>query len=88
MRFTDDDAAILRMIIYPVQFESNPMNAVDRVIALLKRSENADRLSQAAVREAIEHGLASDAALENLIPQPHSEHVIRDFLREIARRWI
>lgn len=86
MNFNDKDAAVLRMVIYPILFEQNPLDAVERVIELTKRDEISRRLTRAALLEAIEHGLASDVELAKLLSQPHSEQVIRDFLGEIARQ--
>lgn len=53
-------AAILRMLIYPIQFESGPLNEVNRVAAQVVFADHS-RLSLSDVIAAIDAGLASDA---------------------------
>jgi hypothetical protein len=66
-------AAILRMLIYPIQFESDPLNGIDRVVAQVVFADHS-RLPLPDVIAAIDAGLASDAKLSELIPQsPHSD---------------
>src|ERR1039458_7819248 len=72
-------AAILRMLIYPIQFEADPLNGINRVLAQVVLA-NHSRLPLPDVIAAIDAGLASDAKLSELIPQSHSEAVIRGFL--------
>ena len=69
-------AAILRMLIYPIQFDADPLNGIDHVITQVVYAEHL-KLSLPDVIAAIDAGLASHAILSELIPQRHSEPVIR-----------
>ena len=83
--FDLDGDAILRALIYPVQFEADPLNGLDRVVAQVVFAEHL-RLPQPDVIAAIDAGLASHAKLSELIPQGHSEAVIRGFLSALRKR--
>ena len=78
-------AAILRMLIYPVQFEANPSDGIDHVIAQVVFADHL-KLSLPDVLAAIDAGLASHSKLSELIPQSHSEAVIRAFLSALRTR--
>lgn len=78
-------AAILRMLIYPIQFEVDPLSGIDRVVAQVVFADHS-RLSLPDVITAIDAGLASSAKLSELIPQSHSEVVIRGFLSALRAR--
>jgi predicted RNase H-like nuclease len=80
-------AQILRALIYPIQFDSEPASAssIERV---LKFSVFADHLkfTVADVIAAIDAGLASDDKLADLLPQNHPEAMIRNFLAAVRTR--
>ena len=78
-------AAILRMLIYPIQFEEDPLNGIDHVVAQVVFADHL-KLSLTDVIAAIDAGLASQASLSELIPQRHSEAVIRGFLSAMHMR--
>ena len=78
-------AAILRMLIYPVQFEANPSDGIEHVIAQVVFADHL-KLSLPDVLAAIDAGLASHSKLSELIPQSHSEVVIRGFLSALRMR--
>jgi hypothetical protein len=78
-------AGILRMLIYPIQFEADPLNGLERVVAQVVFAEHL-RLPLPDVIAAIDAGLASHAKLSDLIPQGHSEAVIRGFLSALRIR--
>ena len=59
-------AVILRMLIYPIQFEADPLNGIDRVITQVVYAEHL-KLSLPDVIAAIDAGLASHAILSELI---------------------
>jgi len=80
-------AAILRMLIYPIQFDSDPLSGIDRVVAQVVFADHL-RLPLPDVIAAIDAGLASDAKLSELIPQSHSEVVIRGFLSALRMRLV
>jgi hypothetical protein len=77
-------AAVLRMLIYPIQFEADPLNGIDRVVAQVFADHS--RLPLHDVIAAIDAGLTSSAKLSELIPQSHSEVVIRRFLSALRMR--
>jgi hypothetical protein len=83
--FDLDGDAILRALIYPVQFEADPLNGIDRVMAVVVFAKHLN-LALPDVLAAIDTGLASDARLSELIPQGHSEAVIRGFLSALRKR--
>jgi hypothetical protein len=70
----------LRVLIYPIQFEKDPLDGVDRVLTQI-----ADR-DPAEFAAAIDAGLQSNEMLSQVLPQPHPEPVIRAYLAEIRRR--
>jgi hypothetical protein len=78
-------AGILRMLIYPIQFEADPLNGIDRVLAQVVFADHS-RLPLPDVVAAIDAGLTSSARLSELIPQSHSEVVIRRFLSALRMR--
>lgn len=80
-------AAILRMLIYPIQFDEDPVNGIDRVVEQVVHAEHL-QLTVADVLAAIDAGLASQSRLSELIPQPHSEAVIRGFLSALRARLL
>ena len=79
------EKALLRGLIYPVQFEKNPVNGLERVMdqvvsAKAMDAEAPDYLS------AVEAALRSDERLAELLPQEHPESVIRAYLAEVHKR--
>ncbi len=78
-------AAILNALIYPVQFEREPVQGIDRVLRMVVFADHLN-LQVRDVIAAIDEGLASDAKLSELIPQGHSEAIIRDYLTALRIR--
>jgi hypothetical protein len=72
----------MRLLIYPVQFEKDPKDGIGRVIEFVVRDKI---LSPAEFIAAIKSALNSTEELSTLIPHPHSESIIRDYLRELER---
>ena len=73
-----------------MQFQKDPHDGIDGVLRLVveRRALDASPTDYlAAIREA----LASDEALDEFIPQDHSDSVIRQYLLElgiaIEKRW-
>ena len=85
MNFDLRAAAILRMLIYPIHFDANPLNGIDRVITQVVLVNDA-KLPRADVIAAIDAGLASNAKLSEIAPQSHSESTIRGFLSALRTR--
>jgi hypothetical protein len=85
--FDDNQKGLLRFLIYPVQFDGNPTDAVDRVLKrTFKSKKNSKNINSGEYLAAIEAGLRSDERLSDLIPQKHSESTIRAYLAECKRR--
>jgi hypothetical protein len=83
--FDPQAAAILRMLIYPIQFDADPLKGIDRVVSQVVFAEHL-KLTLPQVIAAIDAGLVSRASLSELIPQRHSESVIRGFLSAMRMR--
>jgi hypothetical protein len=73
------------MLIYPIQFDQKPENGIDRVLRMVVFADHL-KLQVPDVIAAIDAGLASDAALSELIPQGHPESVIRGYLAAVRAR--
>jgi hypothetical protein len=84
--FANDQKGLIRGLIYPIQFSRDPVDGVDHVLKVVvdRRAMGASRGDYAA---AVDAALSSDEPLSLLIPQPHSEAVIRAFLAELQRRF-
>ena len=76
---------LLRAILYVVQFEADPTRAVDRVLTQVIEP-GALGATRQAYRAALAQALASDEALATLIPQPHSETTIRQYVALLYQR--
>lgn len=85
MPLSTRSAALMRALIYPVQFDKNPLDAVDRVMDMVVTQHVLDA-TPAEFRAGIQEALTADDRLSRLIPQNHSEEVIRKYLAEIAHR--
>ena len=71
--------SLLRALIYPVQFDADPLGAIDRVFSQVIKSA-ALEASVEEYRQAVDAGLESTGRVSELIPQPHSESEIRAYL--------
>jgi hypothetical protein len=76
---------LLRALIYVVQFEADPTQAVDRVLTQVIEAGVLGATRQ-AYRVALAQALASDVALATLIPQPHPETTIRQYIALLSQR--
>jgi hypothetical protein len=81
----DDWKPLLRAIIYVVQFDADPTRAVDRVLSQII-DKGVLGASRQAYRDALAQALASDDTLATLIPQPHPETTIRQYLALLYQR--
>ena len=75
--------SVIRTLIYCVQFSADPTQAVDHVLQTVVAR---DDLGRDEYRDAIATALSSTEPLAGLIPQPHSEEVIRRFLELVLAR--
>ena len=71
--------SLLRALIYPVQFDADPLSAIDRVLSQVIKTAALDA-SVEEYRQAVDAGLGSTGSIAELIPQPHSESEIRAYL--------
>jgi hypothetical protein len=85
MAESNDWAPHIRALIYPIQFEADPIQGVDRVLEVVVQ-RRALGASPARYLASVRAALASDICLSELIPQNHSEGEIRRFLAEVERR--
>jgi hypothetical protein len=85
MEELEDWRPYIRALIYPVQFEPEPVRGIDRVLKFVVRSGALDA-SPAVYLAAVRAALASNDRLAELIPQDHSETAIRELLTELERR--
>ena len=69
----------IRALLYGVQFEDDPTQAIERVVETVAK-KGALGLEPDDYRNAIISALASDEALARLIPHGHSDETIRRFL--------
>jgi hypothetical protein len=74
-------------VLYPIQFEQNPVDGIDRVLEVVVRAR-ALNASPEQYLAAVQAALQSDEPLARLIPQPHSESVIRTYLVELQKRLV
>ena len=79
----DNQRGLLRVLIYPVQFDENPTDGVDRV---LKHIIQVKKISPDEYLAAIQAGLQGDERLSDLIPQKHTESSTRMYLAAMQRR--
>lgn len=75
--------AFIRMLMYPIQFDAEPHEHVEKVLRLVidrdKENLPADYL------RALDAALHSAESLKDLLPQDHPEAVIRRFLAEVEK---
>jgi hypothetical protein len=77
--------ACIRALLDPVQFERDPLDGIDRAVGEVVR-KRALGLAPADDLALVRAALASDAGRASLLPQPHSEPVVRRYLREVECR--
>ena len=61
-------ASILRALIYPIQFDSKPVEGIDRVLRMVVFADHL-KLPVSDVIAAVSAGLTSNVTLSELIPQ-------------------
>ncbi len=80
--FDDHKKALVRALIYPVQFDAQPGESIGRVLELFAR-EQLPPGSPVEYLEAVDSALESPQELSKLIPQEHREDVIRSYLTQV-----
>jgi len=76
---------LISALLYPVQFERDPLDGIDRVIEVVVQRRALDA-SPAEYAAAVDAALQSDEPLAQRIPQPHSEAVVRTYLAALRPR--
>lgn len=72
----------IRMLVYVVQFQTDPVAAAKAAVDRVLRDQPA--ITPADLRFSIQQALASNERLAELIPQDHDERTIRAFLTSAA----
>jgi len=84
MELSERSKGGIRGLIYGVQFAPDPLECVEHIIQHVVQK---DRLNSAGDYVAlIREALDSETQLSSLLPQPHSEAVIRSFLSEMLAK--
>lgn len=78
-----EDQTALRQLLYPVIFEENPLDGLDRVIESLEGNSGTDR---GLLVGSIERALAGTYQISILLPMAASESAVRGFLQVLAQR--
>jgi hypothetical protein len=81
----DEWRGFIRALVYPIQFEADPVNGIDRVVEQVV-DDPEHGFEREDFRAAIAKALASDAPLAALIEQDHGEAVIRRYLEALSRK--
>ena len=81
MSIDSDARGKMSMLIYPILFERNALDGVDRAIQMIVKPAETDEYV-ASITAALE----SSDQLSGLIPNDHSEPAIRAYLAEVRRR--
>ena len=82
---SDDWKPYVRALIYPIQFDPDPIQGIDRVLEFVVQ-RGALGASTARYLASVRKALASRSHLAKLIPQDHPEATIRQFLLELEHR--
>ena len=82
---TKRQKGLIRALMYPVQFESDPTGSVDRVlrVAIVEKSLGGDADEYAS---AIKSALDSQEHLADLLPEAQEESVVRKYLQQVQRK--
>jgi len=83
--FDDNAKGHVRALLYPVIFERDPTEGIDRALDAVVRSR-ALRSSPEDYLAAIDAALRSDEDLATLLPQPHSDAAVRRYLEALRNR--
>jgi hypothetical protein len=74
--------ALIRALIYPIQFSKTPGDEVERVARDVLPHAGA-KASPQEYATAINAALSSPEHLSKLLPQPHSEETVREYLAKL-----
>jgi hypothetical protein len=86
MELSDMSKVCIRLVLYCILYSPDPSDAkvIEHNIYLIQRGDDPFTVAEytAAIREALD----SETQLSLLLPQPHSEDVIRSFLSKLLDR--
>lgn len=83
--FDDNAKGCICALLYPVIFERDPIERIDRVLDVVVRAR-ALHASPEEYRVAIDAALGSDEDLATMLPQPHSDAAVRRYLEALRSR--
>ncbi len=83
--FDDNAKGCICALLYPVIFEHDPIERIDRVLDVVVRAR-ALHASPEEYRVAIDAALGSDEDLATMLPQPHSDAAVRRYLEALRSR--
>jgi hypothetical protein len=72
-------------LLYPVQFEEQPVQGIDRVIRMVVNRE-ALQSSETDYVKAITSALDSTDTLSTILPSRHDEETVRNYLRALKEK--
>lgn len=85
MGISDQTKIAIRKLTYPVIFERNPMDGIDRVYdTVVRRKDGIDGSKEFLAQ--IRLALASPESLAALASSNHEDHEIREFLKALVER--
>jgi hypothetical protein len=85
MELSQTSRSRVQALIYPVQFEADPSHGIERVVRQVIQNSVLGATAEDFIA-SIGEALKSETQLCSLIPQEHSEAVIRKFLAELLTR--
>lgn len=76
------ERALIRAVLYPVQFEARPEDGIGRVVSTVISRKALDA-TPTQYASAIRSALASNEQVSRLIPQDHGERAVRRYLQKL-----
>lgn len=85
MKLEQPYRGLIGALLYPVIFAPDPLDSIDWTYRVIVEARGLDASPEDYV-EAIRRGLASSEKLANILPQPHSEEVVRAYLTALEQK--
>jgi hypothetical protein len=83
VRLSTRSEGLIRGLLYPVQFDQNPQDGLERTLTTVVEPGRLDA-SPEQFLAAIKEALASGDRLSEIIPETHTENTIREYLTALA----
>ncbi len=80
---TTREKGLIRALMYPVQFDDNPVESVEHVIRNVVKSRSLNA-SEEEYATAIKKALRSDENLADILPSEQNEHMLREYLVRVG----